>query len=232
MRMHEGEGSMIATTRNARRPVTLNRAGLSDAARRLAERDRDLRRILETHGPPPLWGRRPGFTTLVQIILEQQVSLSSGRAAYRRLARAVVPFTPRRFIELGAATLRSAGLTRQKAAYCVHLAEEVSAGRLDLRAIARLDDAAVASALTRVKGVGPWTANVYLLMALRRPDIWPAGDIALIQAVRRVKGLRRRPSPERAARIADAWRPFRSVAARMMWQHYLAERARATIGSR
>jgi len=211
----------------APRPATLTRRDLPEAARHLAGRDRDLRRILEAHGPPPLWGRRPGFPTLVRIILGQQVTLASAGAIFRRLRLGVVPFTPARFVELQAAGLRSLGVTRQKAAYCLHAAQAVGSGRLDLRAVARLDDAAVASTLTRLKGVGPWTADIYLLMALRRPDVWPAGDIALVQAVRRVKRLRGDASPERVARLADTWRPYRSVAARMMWQHYLAERTRS-----
>ena len=212
----------------APRPATLTRRDLPEAARHLAGRDRDLRRILKTHGPPPLWGRRPGFATLVRIILEQQVSLASARAIFRRLALGVVPFTPARFVELGTARLRSLGVTRQKAAYCLHVAEAVSGGSLNLKTVARMDDADVALTLTRLKGVGPWTADIYLLMALRRPDVWPAGDIALVHAVRSVKRLRGRASPERVARLADAWRPYRSVAARMMWQHYLAERTRST----
>ena len=205
--------------------AALTRAHLLEAARHLAGRDPHLKQILEVHGPPPLWGRRPGFAALVRIILEQQVSLASARAAYRRLAEGVAPFTPERFLQVGAARLRSLGVTRQKAAYCLNLAAEIQAGRIDLGAVARMDDAAVASTLTRINGIGPWTAGIYLLMALRRPDVWPAGDVALVRAVHRVKGLHGRPSPERAARVADSWRPFRSVAARMMWQHYLAERS-------
>jgi DNA-3-methyladenine glycosylase II len=214
--------------KTAPRSAPLTRLDLPAAALHLAGRDRDLRRILAAHGPPPLWGRRPGFATLVRIILEQQVSLASARAIFRRLTLGVVPFTPARFVELGAARLRSLGLTRQKAAYCVDLAAAVEEGRLDLRAVARMDDAAVASTLTRLKGIGPWTAHIYLLMALRRPDVWPSGDIALLQAVRRVKRLRGHASPERVARLAETWRPYRSVAARMMWQHYLADRSRSS----
>ncbi len=172
-----------------------------------------------------MWARKPGFRTLIQIILEQQVSLASARATFRRLSRDIVPFTPKRFVDTGAAGLRSLGVTRQKAAYCVHLAEAVQGGRVDLEAVARMDDAGAASALTRLKGVGPWTAGIYLLMALRRPDVWPSGDIALVQAVTRVKRLRDPSSAERVAKIAESWRPLRSVAARMMWQHYLAVRS-------
>ena len=204
--------------------AVVTRNSLREAAAHLAARDRDLRRVLVAHGPPPLWARKPGFRTLIQIILEQQVSLASARATYRRLTRDVAPFTPKRFVETGVALLRSLGVTRQKAAYCVHVAEALRDGRVDLDAVAKLDDAGVISTLTRLRGVGPWTAGIYLLMALRRPDVWPSGDIALIQAVRSVKGLRHHSSTEQVAKVAASWRPYRSVAARMMWQHYLAER--------
>lgn len=162
---------------------------------------------------------------MIRIILEQQVSLASAKATYRRLCRGVAPLTPARIVELGVAHLGSLGVTRQKAAYCVHVAEAVQGGGLDLQAVARMDDAGVTSTLTRINGVGPWTADIYLLMALRRPDVWPSGDIALVQAVRGVKRLREDASTMQVAKVAESWRPFRSVAARMMWQHYLAERA-------
>ncbi len=204
--------------------ANLTHRSLRRAASHLAARDRDLRCVLVAHGPPPMWARKPGFRTLIQIILEQQVSLASARAMFRRLSRDIVPFTPKRFVDTGVAGLRSLGVTRQKAAYCVHVAQAVQDGRVDLAAVARMDDAGAASALTRLKGVGPWTASIYLLMALRRPDVWPSGDIALVQAVASVKRLRHRSSTERVAKIADSWRPLRSVAARMMWQHYLAGR--------
>src|SRR2546422_485764 len=190
---------------------------LLEAARHLASRDRDLRRVLKAHGPPPLWARRPGFRTLIQIILEQQVSLASARAIFRRLGRGVVPFTPGRFAALGVARLRSLGLTRQKAAYCIHVAEAIEGGHLDLGAVARMDDKAAGSTLTQLKGVGPWTARIYLLMALRRPDVWPSGDIALVQAVRRGEGLRQRAATGRGQRIAPSLRPLRAGAARVRW---------------
>src|SRR5256712_5204167 len=167
--------------------ASMTRSRLLEAARHLASRDRDLRRILKLHGPPPLWARKPGFRTLIQIILEQQVSLASARAMFRRLTRDIVPFTPKRFLDTGVPGLRSLGVTRQKAAYCVHVAEAVQDGRVDLQAVAKMDDAGAASALTRLKGVGPWTAGIYLLMGLRRPDVWPSGDIAPVQAGRLVK---------------------------------------------
>lgn len=199
------------------------RSRLADAAAHLARSDQDLARTLQAHGTPPLWARPPGFTTLLRIILEQQVSLASGRAAYNRLAAGVVPLTPDRFLALGATHLRGLGLTRQKAAYCVNVAEAVHRGEIDLRALGRMDDETARAALLRVKGIGPWTADIYLLMAMRRPDVWPAGDMALAKAVRAVKHLRTLPSPARMSEIAEAWRPYRSGAARMLWHHYLQD---------
>jgi len=196
---------------------------LSEAAGYLAARDEDLARILKAHGPPPLWGRKPGFGSLIQIVLEQQVSLASAAAAFRRLVEGVSPFTPERFLKLGVDHLRSLGITRQKAGYFIGVAEAVHRGWLDLEAVAQMEDAMARAALTEIKGIGPWTAEIYLLTALRRPDVWPAGDMALARIVRQVKRLRKHPSTERMMEIAEAWRPFRSVAARMLWQHYLAE---------
>ncbi len=201
---------------------SLTKENLARAAQRLAGRDRDLARVLRRYGPPPMWGRKPGFPTLVRIILEQQVSLASARSVFRRLAASVAPFTAERFVELGEPYFRSLGITRQKAAYCVHVARAIVEGRLDLVAVGRLSDSNAKAALTQITGIGSWTAEIYLLMALRRADVWPAGDLALLTSLGRLKRLRERPAPAKAARIAERWRPFRSVAARMLWQHYLA----------
>ena len=202
------------------RPLTPQR--VREAAAHLAARDPDLARLLQQHGPPPLWGRPRGFGTLVRIILEQQVSLASARAIHKRLAKALGDPTPERLLEAGVDRLRACGLTRQKAAYCHRLAAAVLDGNLDLQEVARLDDDQAIAMLTRHDGIGPWTAQIYLLMSLRRPDVWPAGDLALVMSVRAVKRLRRPPSRDRLVAIAAAWRPYRAVAARMLWQEYLA----------
>jgi DNA-3-methyladenine glycosylase II len=169
-----------------------------------------------------MWARRPGFDTLIRILLEQQVSLVSARSVYRRLRSRIDPFGPARFIDCGEEYLRALGMTRQKAHYAVHIAEAVMSG--SLKTIGRQDDEAAYATLTAIKGVGPWTANIYLLMALRRPDIWPEGDLALASAVAQVRRLKQRPSKSELARMAERWRPYRSVAARMLWQYYLAQR--------
>ena len=169
-----------------------------------------------------MWGRRPGFNTLLRIILEQQVSLISARAMYERLRANIDPVDAATFIDRGEEYLRSLGMTRQKAHYAIRVAQAFSNG--DLKIISKLNDEEAHATLIRIKGVGPWTANIYLLMALRRPDIWPDGDTALATAVMKIRKLKRRPSFIELARMAEGWRPYRSVAARMLWQFYLAER--------
>lgn len=208
-------------------PLTpLTETSLSHAARLLASRDNDLAAIRRRYGPPPLWSRRPGFSTLVKIILEQQVSLKSAAALFARVKKNTSPFHPARVIELGEPHLKSMGLTRQKTAYCLNLAESLSEKRLVLRKLSGMTDADAKAALMEIKGIGSWSAEVYLLMVLRRPDIFPATDLALITAVTELKQLATRPDSNQLLQMAEAWRPYRSVAARMLWQYYLATRGK------
>ena len=211
---------------------SLTKMSLKEGTAYLAARDNDLARLLVADGVPPLWERKPCFSTLIHIILEQQVSLASAKAMYCRLVDNLVPFTPDLFLNVGSSYLRSLGVTRQKAAYCINVAEAILEDRLDLRAVSRMDDLAAADTLTRIKGIGPWTADIYLLMALRRPDVWPSGDIALTNTVRKVKELHKYPSPSTLSRVAEAWRPFRSVAARMLWHHYLSHKTQGLSEAR
>jgi DNA-3-methyladenine glycosylase II len=204
-------------------PTALTEVTLARGLRVLSARDPDLARILKHLGPPPLWARKPGFPTLVHIILEQQVSLASAEAAYKRLLAAASPLTPRRFLELDDAMLKAIGFSRQKTAYSRHLAESIVESRFNLSALGALDDAAARSEMIQIKGIGPWTADIYLLMALRRPDIWPSGDLALAVAVQRVKRLPSRPAPDELEGISVAWRPWRAVAARLLWHYYLSD---------
>lgn len=204
----------------------LTEATVAKSAKELARRDQDLASILKQHGPPPLWARPPGFSTLVKIILEQQVSLASAASLFTRLKKNTVPFQPLRVLELGEGHLKSLGLTRQKTAYCLHLSASLAEKRLRLSQVARMSDADAKAALMEIKGIGAWSADVYLLMALRRPDIWPANDLALIIAATKLKQLDQRPNVNELFQIAEAWRPYRSVAARMLWQYYLAERGK------
>lgn len=199
---------------------------IATAAQHLAQCDPHLGLVFTQNGPPPLWARRPGFTTLIQIILEQQISLSSAASMFRRLQDNISPFTPARFVELGEGYLRSLGLTRQKSGYCVHLAGAIVSRDLRLTSLSQVGDSEARTELMRIKGIGMWSADIYLLMALRRPDIWPCGDVALISTVTKLKRLPTRPDADQLLRIAERWRPFRAVAARMLWHHYLEQRKR------
>lgn len=197
---------------------------LERAVDELAATDEDLAGIVARHGPPPLWDRPAGFPTLVHIILEQQVSLASAKAAFDRLAAATDPLTPDRFLRLTDGELLSIGFSRQKTRYARALAAAIVDGSLDLDALAGLPDDEVRLALEAIPGIGPWTSTIYLLMVLGRPDVWPAGDIALATAVGQIKGLAGRPGPDDLVLIGEAWRPWRSVAARLFWHDYLARR--------
>lgn len=200
----------------------LTRMELHRATRALARRDPDLARVVREHGPPPLWQRRPGFATLMHIILEQQVSLASARAAFDRARALARPFTPATFLRLDDRQLRAAGFSGQKARYCRNLALAIRDGGLELRGLTALDDDEVRRRLTAVTGIGPWTADIYLVMVLGRPDVWPLGDIALAQAARELKRLPARPSAVEMSALGESWRPWRAVAARVLWHHYLS----------
>ena len=204
----------------------LDERSFTTAVAELCETDRDLAAIVERHGVPEFWAREPGFPTLVLLILEQQVSLASARAAYDRLVTRLGALTPRGVLDSSDEELRADGFSRQKNRYARALAASVADGALDLEALAQLDDVDVRTALVALPGIGPWTAEVYLLSALRRPDTWPTGDIALQEGARRAKGLELRPSPEELEAIGEAWRPHRATAARLLWHLYLSENGR------
>jgi DNA-3-methyladenine glycosylase II len=202
--------------------TSLTEASLHAAVDDLARRDADLARIVDRIGPPPLWAREPGFPTLVLLILEQQVSLASARAAFNRLEAAVGAVTPAGVLALSDDELRGVGFSRQKTGYARDLATAIQRGVFDPAHLAGLDDDGVRRTLTARKGIGPWTAEIYLLMVLRRPDAWPIGDLALATAAQQVKGLAQRPTPADLTALAEGWRPWRAVAARLLWHHYLA----------
>ena len=205
-------------------PAILTDETLVEVAYELAARDSDLARILATLGPPPLWAREPGFPTLLHIILEQQVSLASARAAFERLRMVATPLIPETFLALDDDTLRTVGFSRQKMAYGRYLALALVNGELDLAAMADQDDVAVRAALIKLKGIGVWSADVYLLMALRRPNIWPVGDWGLVVAIQEIKQLPTRPLPLVMEVLGEPWQPWRAVAARMLWHYYLNTR--------
>ena len=200
---------------------------LAMAVAELAACDQDLALVVERHGPPPLWPREPGFATLVRLILEQQVTLDSGRAAFARLELAAGGVDPLSVLAAGEDRLLAAGLTRQKTRYLLALAAATAGGQLGLESLERAPDEAVRTALLAMPGIGPWTADCYLLFALRRPDAWPSGDLALAAAAAEVKRLPSRPGYPALDALAEPWRPWRGVAARLLWHAYLSTRGRS-----
>jgi DNA-3-methyladenine glycosylase II len=196
-------------------------------ARRLAAADPVLAGILDRHGLPAFWHRPPGFPTLVLFILEQQVSLASARAAFHRLHQALGgAIAPGQVLAASDPTLRTAGVSRQKARYLRALAEAVLDGSLDLERVAAAPDEDARTLLESLPGIGRWTSDVYLLSSLRRPDVWPVGDRALQVATGEALSLAAPPGPGELEGIGERWRPFRAVAARLLWHSYLARRGR------
>lgn len=202
----------------------LNEEAFSEGVRFLTARDEHLAEVVATYGRPLLWVRKPGFPTLVLIILEQQVSLASAKAAFDRLKAVVKRLTPGDFLKLDDAALLRIGFSRQKTLYTRLLAESLARRHFDLGCLQHLPDDAAHKMLIAFKGIGHWTADIYLLSALGRPDIWPTGDLALATAVQEVKRLPKRPSPEKLEALSTPWRPWRAVAARLFWHAYLSKR--------
>lgn len=190
----------------------------------LSSRDSDFAQILHTFGSPPLWEREAGFATLLRIILEQQVSVAAANAVFNRLCEVVLLLTPENFLILDDVQLKTIGFSRQKIVYGRTLAIAITSGQLDLTNLETMDETTIRSELKRIKGIGDWTVDIYLLMALQRPDVFPKGDLALAIATQKMKGLTVRPTPEELAVIADNWRPWRAVAARILWHYYLSDR--------
>jgi DNA-3-methyladenine glycosylase II len=188
--------------------------------------DPHLGDLVATHGVPTLWLRPPGFPSLVLFILEQQVSLASAAAAYRKLADRLGTMTPSALLASTPEELRLDGVSRQKDRYLRALAAAVETGELDLDGLAGLDDATVRAALTALPGIGRWTADVYLLACLGRPDLWPVGDRALQVATAEALGLDTVPDQGALELLGERWRPHRSTAARLLWHGYLARRGR------
>lgn len=204
--------------------LPLDERGLLKATRHLAKVDPDLKAIVDKYGPAPLWAREQGFSTLMHIILEQQVSIASAQAAHTRLVTATNPLTPERFLTLDDAALKTIGFSRQKTAYGRGLAQAIVAGQLKVEALPQMDDDEVRTTLSRLKGIGRWSSDIYLLMALLRADVWPHGDLALAIAVQQVKGLAERPTHPQLLAMSAAWQPYRAVAARLFWHDYLSRR--------
>lgn len=190
--------------------------------RNAAENDPRLKKALGELGYPQIRQRDPGFETLLNIIIGQQLSTSAANAIWARLEELIQPFTPDKLLAQRDSTLKSVGLSKQKIAYAQSLAHLVNNGQVDFKRIGRLDDEAAAGELMRIKGVGRWTADIYLLFALGRRDVWPVDDLALVIATQRLYGMRLRPTRKRMIEIGEAWQPWRGAVAIFLWKYYRA----------
>lgn len=194
---------------------------------KLAAMDTDLALILETHRYPPMWTRPNTFESLIHIILEQQVSLASALAALNKLKERLKEITPDNFLTLTDEELKACYFSRQKIIYTRGLAIALSANELDLAALEHLSDDEVRAKLITLKGIGNWTIDVYLMFVLQRADIFPIGDLAALNALRRVKKLPKDTPREQLLEIVANWQPYRSVAAMLLWHLYLSSPMRA-----
>jgi DNA-3-methyladenine glycosylase II len=193
---------------------------IAQASQELAEKIPAFKQVLKLHGPPPLWGREPGFATLIYIILEQQVSLASAKATFEKLKNAM-PVTPENFLSFDDSQLKGFGFSKQKTRYCRIVANAILDGTLDLDSFQTLSSQQVKEKLMSQTGIGHWTSDIYLLMVLLRADVWPHGDRALAVAAYEVFELQAIPSYEQLQLMAKSWKPWRAVAARLLWHHYL-----------
>jgi DNA-3-methyladenine glycosylase II len=232
-RMHKRGGRATKRLRPARRiyhpgPAIADEATLAEAAERLRAKDPELvERMVAIGGRPPLRRREPGFAGLAAIIVSQQVSTASASAIFGRLEARIVPLEAARLAEATEETLRACGLSTPKIRALRAAAAAIVEGALDLAGLAALDAEDAHRALVTVKGVGPWTADIFLLFCLGHPDAFPAGDLALQEAAKLALNLKRRPDAARLERIAERWRPLRGVAARMLWAYYRGVKARS-----
>jgi len=203
---------------------TITQSNLPTYIAHVAQSHATFKSIVDTYGNPPYWHREPGFTTLLQIILEQQVSIAAARAAYRKLEEMIEVVTPERILEMSDQALRECYFSRQKARYAKALAHEIIYNHLDLAALDLLYDEEVREKLIAVKGIGNWTANIYLLISLHRPDIFPVGDLAAVKALKDLGCVDAKATKTEIVEFVAQFNPYRSVVTILLWHKYIQDR--------
>ena len=191
----------------------------------LAARDADLAQIISNYGYPPMWSRPNTFETLVHIILEQQVSLASALATLNKLKERVQELTPSRLLLLTDEEMRACYCSRQKTRYIKYLAEALLSRQLNLTELEQQSNDEIRAKLIKLKGIGNWTIDVYLMFVLQRADIFPVGDLAAVNALKRVKGLPQNTPKEELSQLAAQWQPYRTIATMLLWHYYLSQLA-------
>jgi len=190
----------------------------------LTQKDKDLRNIIRQHGYPPMWTRPNSFQTLILTILEQQVSLAAAYAAFTKLKERIGYVTPQKILQLSDEEMRACYFTRQKMGYARHLAEAIIKKQVSLKKLSLLPDEEVREQLIRLKGIGHWTIDVYLMHVLQRTDLFPLGDIALVNSLKETKQLHPHVSKDEMLAIAEPWRPYRTIASMILWHSYIKKR--------
>jgi DNA-3-methyladenine glycosylase II len=188
---------------------------------RLAKRDAHMLSIIKRFGYPPLWSRAASFASLIHIILEQQVSLASAKAAFDKLKATIGQITPKKLLLLNDTEMRACYFSRQKTIYARELATAIVSKKIDLKKLSHLPDEEIRRSLKTVKGIGDWTVDVYLLFCLQRTDVFPTGDLAMINAFKQIKDLPQTCTKETILELAESWRPHRSIATMLLWHHYI-----------
>jgi DNA-3-methyladenine glycosylase II len=204
--------------------ATFSRRNFQSICDELANRDASLGSVLRQHGYPPFWVRPNTFETLVLTILEQQVSLASAYAAYKKLKVQIDPITSDALLALTDEDLRACYFSRQKIVYVRGLAGAIQSGAINLAGMERLPNEEVHIRLKELKGIGDWTVDIYLIHALRRTDIFPLGDLALVNSLKQLLSLPAGTTKENLLLIAEPWRPYRSLATMILWHHYIQTR--------
>ena len=190
----------------------------------LSKKDKELRKIIKEHGYPPMWTRPATFQSLILFILEQQVSLASAYAAFKKLKEKIGFVTPAKILSLSDAELRACYFSRQKIVYARELARAIQSRQLRLKKLSIATDDVIRVELKKIKGIGDWTVDVYLMHSLQRSDLFPLGDIALVNSLKEVKQLHPKISKEEMMQIAEKWRPYRTVASMILWHAYIKKR--------
>jgi len=190
----------------------------------LSKRDTSLKRIISDYDYPPMWTRPATFQTLILTILEQQVSLASAYAAFKKLKESIGFVTPDKILALSDVELRACYFSRQKIIYAKELAHAVKSKRLQLKKLSSLNNEEVREQMIKIKGIGHWTIDVFLMHALQRTDLFPLGDIALVNSLKKEKQLPKDISKEEMLKIAEPWRPYRTIASMILWHAYIQKR--------
>jgi DNA-3-methyladenine glycosylase II len=204
--------------------ITFNKDNFRKICLKLARQDADLKFIIQQYGHPPMWTRPATFQSLILFILEQQVSLASAYAAFKKLKEKIGFVTPAKILLLSDAELRACYFSRQKIIYARELATAVQKKQLVLKRLTHKHEDEVRHELKKIKGIGDWTVDVYLMHALQRTDLFPLGDIALVNSLKKIKQLHPHTSKEEMMKIAEPWRPYRTIASMILWHAYIQKR--------